>query len=40
MRKPIQRILAQGHFDGLCLIYSLFNAVIRSVIACLEKTAA
>ena len=23
---PIQRILAQGHFDGLCLIYSLFNA--------------
>lgn len=26
MRKPIQRILAQGHFDGLCLIYSLFNA--------------
>jgi hypothetical protein len=23
--KPIQRILAQGHFDGLCLIYSLFN---------------
>lgn len=22
----IQRILAQGHFDGLCLIYSLFNA--------------
>jgi hypothetical protein len=26
MRKPVQRILAQGHFDGLCLIYSLFNA--------------
>lgn len=24
--KSIQRILAQGHFDGLCLIYSLFNA--------------
>lgn len=24
--QPIQRILAQGHFDGLCLIYSLFNA--------------
>lgn len=23
---PVQRILAQGHFDGLCLIYSLFNA--------------
>lgn len=23
---PIQRVLAQGHFDGLCLIYSLFNA--------------
>lgn len=23
---PILRILAQGHFDGLCLIYSLFNA--------------
>jgi hypothetical protein len=23
---PIQRILAQGHFDGLCLIYALFNA--------------
>ena len=22
----IQRVLAQGHFDGLCLIYSLFNA--------------
>lgn len=22
----VQRILAQGHFDGLCLIYSLFNA--------------
>lgn len=28
MKSPrtIQRILAQGHFDGLCLIYSLFNA--------------
>lgn len=24
--KKIQRILAQGHFDGLCLIYSLFNS--------------
>lgn len=24
--KNIQRILSQGHFDGLCLIYSLFNA--------------
>lgn len=24
--QPTQRILAQGHFDGLCLIYSLFNA--------------
>lgn len=24
--KQIQRVLAQGHFDGLCLIYALFNA--------------
>lgn len=24
--KQIQRVLAQGNFDGLCLIYSLFNA--------------
>ncbi|MHC8324175.1 hypothetical protein ACYZT4_26410 [Pseudomonas sp. GB2N2] len=23
--KQIQRILAQGHFDGFCLIYALFN---------------